>query len=326
MRTLFERRPILRTRDFACAQAFLGERNIDLALSGERTDRAAFDVRYNGIYLPRIWLGYIEYGAAVTARVSPRRGDYWVHLPLRGGFESIMGGRSTECDSRRGAVASPRDTHVIHSRSGAARLSLAINGAALTAHLAALLGNAAEAPLEFAPCLSLEVPCGGELGQAIRAAAMALEHGDWSRCPAAVSEFEESVMTRLLLSQPSSYSRALGRRVRPIAPRDVARALEFMHEHLKQPIQLADLVRASGVAGRTLLKHFEDFEGASPMRYLRGLRMKRAHDELLSGRATSVARTARRWGFTHAGRFSLEYRKRFGEPPSASLARRAKFL
>jgi AraC-like DNA-binding protein len=326
MRTLLERVPILRSRDFACAQAFLAERNIDLALTGDGEDRAGFDVRYNGVYLPGIWLGYIEYGAAVTARVSPRRGDYWVHVPLRGGFESAMGGLVTECSARRGVIASPREIHVIRSRPGAARLSLSINGETLAVQLAALLGDAPGARLEFMPGIGLDHGYGANLAQALHAAAARLESEDWPRSPLAASEFEQAVMTELLLCHPSNYSRALGRRMHPIAPRDVARALEFMHEHLAQPIRLADLVRVSGVAGRTLLKHFEDFEGQSPMRYLRGLRMKRVREQLLSGRTQSVARSARRWGFAHLGRFSVEYRRRFGEPPSATLQRRAKFF
>jgi AraC-like DNA-binding protein len=326
MPALLERRPILRSRDFACAQAFLAERSIELTLTGDAQDRTAFDVRYNGVYLPGIWLGYIEYGAAVTVGVSPRRGDYWVHLPVRGAFASAMGGLVTECNPRRGVIASPRDMHVIRSRPGAARLSLSIHGDALAAQLAALLGDVPGAALEFMPGVSLEAGYGRSLGQALYAAAVELERSDWSRSPLAVSEFEQSVMTHLLVSQPSNYSRALGRRMRPIAPRDVARALEFMREHLAQPIRLADLVRVSGVAGRTLLKHFEHFEGLSPMRYLRGLRLKRVREELQNGRAESVARAARRWGFAHVGRFAVEYRKRFGEPPSATLQRRSKFF
>jgi AraC-like DNA-binding protein len=258
--------------------------------------------------------------------VSPRRGDYWVHVPLRGAFESARGRFVTAADARRGVITSPRETHVIRSRPGAARLSLAINGMALVTQLAALLGEAPAGELEFMPAVNLEAGFGRSLVLALHRAAALLDREDWSAVPLAAIEFEQSVMTRLLLSQPSNYARALGRRMRPIAPRDVARVLEFMHEHLAQPIRLADLVRASGVAGRTLLKHFEDFEGRSPMSCLRELRLRRVREELQAGRGACVARVARRWGFAHLGRFSVEYRKRFGEPPSATLARRARFL
>jgi AraC-like DNA-binding protein len=269
-----------------------------------------------------MWLGYIGYGAAVTARVSPRRGDYWAHFPLQGRFDSAMGRNRVECDARRGVITSPRDTHVVRSEAHAARLSISINGDALLNQLAALLDDAPRAPLEFAPGISLDTGYGRSLSRALRCAAAELEHRDWLRNPLAASEFEQSVMTALLLSQPSNYAQELGGRIHPIAPRDVARAVDYIHENLAEPITLADLVREAGVAGRTLLKHFQDFKGVSPMRYLRNLRLKRVREELENGTAMRVYESALRWGLPHAGRFSIEYRKRFGESPSATLARR----
>ena len=35
----------------------------------------------------------------------------------------------------------------------------------------------------------------------------------------------------------------------------------------------------------------------------------------------SITEIAGRWGFSHMGRFAVEYRKRFGEPPSQTLRR-----
>jgi AraC-like DNA-binding protein len=37
----------------------------------------------------------------------------------------------------------------------------------------------------------------------------------------------------------------------------------------------------------------------------------------------SVTEIAMQWGFTHMGRFSIEYRQRFGERPSETLSRGA---
>jgi transcriptional regulator GlxA family with amidase domain len=108
---------------------------------------------------------------------------------------------------------------------------------------------------------------------------------------------------------------------RRIAPRDVCRVIEYVQRHLGEPIILADLVRESGVAGRTLLKHFHDFKGVSPMRHVRNLRLERVRIELLAGGARTVSEVALNWGFPHLGRFSIEYRRRFGESPSATLAR-----
>ena len=50
-----------------------------------------------------------------------------------------------------------------------------------------------------------------------------------------------------------------------VAPRDVKRAFDFMQANLDQPITITDIVRASGVPGRTLFKHFKDCRGTSPI-------------------------------------------------------------
>ena len=127
------------------------------------------------------------------------------------------------------------------------------------------------------------------------------------------------MMTALLLSHPHNYTRVLRLRERPISPRDVRRAIDYIHENLAEAITLADLVAMSGVAGRTLLKHFREFKGVSPMRYIRNLRLARVRDELTGADARQVLEVATRWGFTHAGRFAVDYRQRFGESPSATL-------
>jgi transcriptional regulator GlxA family with amidase domain len=96
-----------------------------------------------------------------------------------------------------------------------------------------------------------------------------------------------------------------------------------MESNLDAPITLSDIVGAAGVPGRTLFKHFEDWKGISPMRYLRNVRFQRAREALKRGQAeTSVTEIAKSCGFNHMSRFSAEYRKRFGENPSETLGRR----
>lgn len=138
-----------------------------------------------------------------------------------------------------------------------------------------------------------------------------------------MSAFEQFIMTALLLSHPHNYTAALQRLKRPIAPRDVRRAIDDIDANLDQPIAIADLVRATGVAGRTLFMHFRDFKGVSPMRYLRNARLRHVRQALLRADPdASVTVVAMNAGFTHMGRFSAAYRRLFGESPSSTLGRR----
>ncbi len=80
---------------------------------------------------------------------------------------------------------------------------------------------------------------------------------------------------------------------------------------------------AASVSVRTLQAGFAKHLGTSPMRYLSEARMDRAHVELgdSDAESTTVAAIARAWGFTHPSRFAADYRRRFGENPSATLRR-----
>lgn len=333
---------MLRSRDIEETRAFLAARGIGLNLDGSARSRVPLDARLNGVFLPRLWIGYLEYGAAATIRLSPRsrvwvdgtpsgavsssadswsRGDYWLQFPLHGRLEAVIAGSSIECDPRCGVVYSPIDEHLLRVDARHARLSLSIRGDAMRDHLAALLGDAPGAHLEFAPALRLDEGQGRSLVRFVRFAVTEFDRGGLLWSPIVTDQFEQFVLTGLLLSQPNNYTRLLRLRERPIAPRDVRRAIDYIHENLAEPITLADLVAVSGVAGRTLMKHFADFNGVAPMRYIRNLRLQRVRDELATGAADQVTSVALRWGFGHAGRFAIEYRRRFGESPSATLAR-----
>jgi adenylate cyclase len=108
----------------------------------------------------------------------------------------------------------------------------------------------------------------------------------------------------------------------PPLPHDVKRAVDYMRQHLGRKIRMAELVTASGVAERTLGKHFCAFLGRPPLSYLRQLRLAAARERLLGASdGTSVTRVATHCGFAHFGRFSDQYRRSFGEAPSATLRR-----
>ena len=80
---------------------------------------------------------------------------------------------------------------------------------------------------------------------------------------------------------------------------------------------LQQTLAVAGVSLRSLYAGFQDFCDISPMQYLRNVRLERVRAELTAGPVSGgVASVALRWGFTHMGRFSAEYKAHFGESPS----------
>ena len=63
--------------------------------------------------------------------------------------------------------------------------------------------------------------------------------------------------------------------------------------------------------------------GMSPMTYLRQVRLRQAHQELLESDPSveTVASIARRWGYSNPGRFAAVHATRYGETPAATLRR-----
>jgi AraC-like DNA-binding protein/tetratricopeptide (TPR) repeat protein len=105
-------------------------------------------------------------------------------------------------------------------------------------------------------------------------------------------------------------------------PRGVRRACDAMRADPARDFDLAELAAIAGAPARTLQRQFRNFLGKGPLEMLRDLRYEAARRELLRGGPDArVTDIAARCGLTHFGRFSVEYRRRYGENPSATLAR-----
>jgi AraC-like DNA-binding protein len=302
----------------------------DLCFDVARRHVQALDVRIRGVYLPAgLYVGLTEYGAKASIEATPRRDDYWLLIPVQGHMETAVHGHQCVSDPRHAFLFSypSMGPSRIAVAAGASRITVVLTYASLRRQLAALLGRPFDAslhpPLEFAPVVDLTSGHGRSIAELARHVLADAEHGGpISHSPLAMSSLEEFIVNELLLSHAHNYSSAIYGRQLAIAPRDVKRAIDYIEANLKTPIRLTDIVEAAGVPGRTLLKHFERYRGVSPMQYLRAARLEKAHEALRQAETSgTIADIALTLGFSHMGRFSIAYRRRFGERPSETLRR-----
>jgi len=107
-----------------------------------------------------------------------------------------------------------------------------------------------------------------------------------------------------------------------LLPRGLKRAIERLEAEPARPWRVGELATLSGIAPRTLQKQFHRFLNKAPLGFLRELRFDHARRELLrGGQDRSITEIAFRYGFAHLGRFAIEYRRRYGESPSATRRR-----
>ena len=284
----------------------------------QRSSRA--DVRINCVYLPRMHMSYVQYGAKVDVLVPGPLDRYRLLLPLTGRAETSAGDERILCGRNRAGLISPEMAPTTHSNAQSRRIKLSIDRDAMVRRLAAILGEAPTRPLTFRSDIDLSREPGRSLASFVAWSIEQFDRDDLLLDNALMrSQFEELILTALLVRQPHSYSEALDGGGTAL-PRDVKRAVDYIHGNADQPVTIEDLVSVTGVAGRTLYRHFRDFTGHSPMSYLRKVRFERVREALQqAGPAESVTDLALAWGFRHCGRFSVEYLRIFGESPSETL-------
>lgn len=99
----------------------------------------------------------------------------------------------------------------------------------------------------------------------------------------------------------------------------VAKTREIVRQRQDDPISVVELCESLAMSHRTLQYHFQRALDKSPVVYLRTERLNGVRQMLKE--ANSVTEAATAWGFWHFGHFSQEYKKMFGETPSATYRR-----
>jgi len=101
----------------------------------------------------------------------------------------------------------------------------------------------------------------------------------------------------------------------------VEQAVRLALAHMDEPLHISTLCRTLEISERTLRKAFHKVHGLPPCRHLRMLRLSQARRALLFAdcKAATVTEIATGFGFVELGRFSVEYRKQYGESPSQTL-------
>jgi AraC-like DNA-binding protein len=139
---------------------------------------------------------------------------------------------------------------------------------------------------------------------------------------AAAATHAERLLSLLMLRSLRKHDvRAIAGRSPQVAPYYVRRAEQFVAENYMKPIDIDDLATATGVSSRTLYYGFKQHRGASPGKYLKGVRLLRARRRLLEAQVSGgrVGEVAASVGYDNKSQFARDYKEYFGESPTATL-------
>ncbi|WP_131590103.1 helix-turn-helix transcriptional regulator [Mycolicibacterium cosmeticum] len=107
----------------------------------------------------------------------------------------------------------------------------------------------------------------------------------------------------------------------PDLPISLRRALFFIAENARDEIGVQEIAGAVHLSPRAVQYLFRKHLDETPTEHLRRVRLQRAHLDLAAAHrgTTTVSEVARRWGFSHTGRFAVLYRETYGVSPHVTL-------
>ncbi len=307
---------VVSTRDVDEANQLLTDVYVPHRLRSRET-ALNFKMRY--VQSSRLTLGHLRMGADAEVLVPPMQSCYHVNLTLSGGTDAAQGSLRTETTrGGNGAMFVPREPRSVRWSPDAVQYAIKIPRGSLEGQLSALLGHPIERPIDF----DLGFDTGSPRGQSLLAAIAHLRSevsraGGLADSPLVRAQLESYVLSQLLLAVPHEHLDSLFQTDRMISRRYVQVALDYIHEHLAEPLTGPDIAKAAAVSIRALQAAFQDEVGLSPMSYVRARRLERVHADLIaSGGRALVQDVAATWGFYHFGRFAEQYRRKFGVLPS----------
>jgi AraC-like DNA-binding protein len=266
-------------------------------------------------------------GAELDVALTEQVDYYDVNLSWGGRNRITVGEDEIVVDERTAGIISPSMPVTMRLSAEYRQLHVRIERPALERRLEELLDRPVTAPLVFRPAMDLRTPAAASWARAVALLVDDLGSGDgmggWTLGENPWSAF---LVHGLLLAQPHTYTDQLtDRRAGAHRPAPVKRAMELIDSDPGSDLSLERLAREAGVSPRSLQRHFHDHVGTSPREYVQRTRLARAREDLAAaspGTGPTVAEVAFRWGFSHVPRFAAAYRRRFGEPPSATLRAR----
>ena len=309
--------PIIRTHRAEEAEFKLSQTLTDLRIK-RIEERRSFKLEMNGFNLGSSSLIYNQFRANTKIELGLDI-DYTLFVIGRGVPCIIYVDRQPVLVSPQKAaiVATGRKVQIERPKNSEA-IVLRVPKLDLWHHFVELTARHHRGSLIFDHSVDLINGPGARLKQLLDYVIDELGHNDLVvKNPALRKSYERNLLSALLSLPHNKRETLLEEHHHQIAPGIVRRAEEYMRAHSNEAISIIDLLRLSGCSRRVLFSAFRNARNYTPMEFLTELRLQRVREKLLKPHPeASISSIALDCGFTHFGRFSQVYRKRFGERPS----------
>ncbi|MFJ4632820.1 AraC family transcriptional regulator [Streptomyces sp. NPDC088847] len=277
---------------------------------------------YRSAGLGPVYIGEVLFTGEMKLECEDVGAGYYIHIPLSGRFRSHHMDVDTVSDRRRSSLFRPGGTLTACWPTGYRGLCVRIDPKAVNAAVAGLVGDRSSRRVAFDPVMSFADGFGRNWAELLLFANRQITASDGLLSqPLVAAPLADSIVTGFVLASTHTHSVAPGTPGGAVRSRAVRAAIDLIESAPHAPLTLTSLADHCGVSPRMLQKAFQLQLDMSPMQYLREVRLRRAHEELRAAdpSTSSVAVIARRWGFTHLGRFAALHEAKFAQKPFRTL-------
>lgn len=313
--------PITSTRDADEAQSTLSREFLDVRINKIR-DHRAFHMEMTGVHLGRTMVGYNQFDTETL--VDPGEVGDSVFLVLGVGAPVIIhiDGEPIVC-TEKGAILSPSRRVIIDLPAGSGTFTVKAKLDAIEKRFREVKDRRPGKPIVFNRSVDLANGVGAQARRLLGSLVDTFQQDSTVvENPLLRAGFDDMLLN-ILLALPNNYSDELmGDHRRTVAPALVHKMEEFLEAHATEPVTISDLIAQCNCSRAALFNAFRRYRDYTPMQFLAECRLKSAREALQSpSPANTVSSIAYACGFSHLGRFTAAYRRRFDESPSETLRR-----
>ncbi len=256
-------------------------------------------------------------GACETSTWRSHDHHLALHIPLRGAFEARQAGEWVNVPPGFALVVSAAGETRRRWEGASDLLNIMVDRDALDQSVTREAFAGPDGVLKFPALTLIDLTEASTLARFVEMIIRDLEGENSAFADPAVGIEAERVLLQLLLRsmRHEVERRPIHERYR-IVPAYMRRAERFIREHHGAVLDIAAIAEGSGVSARTLQYGFRKYRGASPMAFLRDVRLSSARRALVDGRGGSIGEVASAAGYPSKSQFARDYRASFGESPT----------
>ena len=274
----------------------------------------------NRVQLSGVTLHYCSYSTATTIDFAAVDG-FRQFFCVSGAGEVAAGGRRVQLDRATSGIVPPDQELRAAYGDGYAQLVLQFDLRRLLHKAELIEGRDFSGALRLPALAALDAGKLGTLASIAMTLAQQFSEGSTPN-GIVVSELTQALVSAFLIENASSFPEHLQDLPKAAGRIDAARLEDYIHANWNRPLTVEDVAAACGVSVRSVFAQFKQRRGVSPMAYIRDVRLDPANRLLLNaGGPVSVIDIAMACGFASLGHFARRYRDKFGELPSATVAR-----